>query len=405
MGLERMANESLFDYHKRLIYEKQLYRTLNDIDYSELSELVYGQSYSSDTARRMFYGSMKTLQLLDESGANASQTFQHAELDDKRIELRKEMQRFYDQRREYTKRVAEQGRREHIEDMLVKAATELKETVGTIYDGGSVFYDASHLMNNEALLVFCDWHYGMTVDNIWNFYNKKVCIERVMNVAMKAAQRIESNKCKKLNILLLGDAAHGAIHTGVRVASEELAADQIMQVSEIIAQTIEYLKNFVPEIDVYGTYGNHLRTVQDKKDSVHRDNMERLIMWWLDQRLRGKSGIRVMPESDNEFVLMNICHHNICASHGDLDGVKASPRLISTLFQKKYGANIEYILLADKHHRESFEELGVCSIICGCLCGADNFANDKRLYSTPEQTLFIINEENGIDGEYHLRCQ
>ena len=47
--------------------------------------------------------------------------------------------------------------------------------------------------------------------------------------------------------------------------------------------------------------------------------------------------ITVMPESENEFLFIDACGHDICASHGDLDTVKTSPRLLTTVFQKKYG--------------------------------------------------------------------
>lgn len=38
---------------------------------------------------------------------------------------------------------------------------------------------------------------------------------------------------------------HGDIHTSTRVEAEELACDQLMQVSEIIAQAISVLANVV----------------------------------------------------------------------------------------------------------------------------------------------------------------
>ena len=69
MQIERMENESKFDYHRRLVYGKLVDKTLADVDYSELSELVYGQPYSSDVARRMLYGSRRTLELMDEERA------------------------------------------------------------------------------------------------------------------------------------------------------------------------------------------------------------------------------------------------------------------------------------------------------------------------------------------------
>lgn len=43
-------------------------------------------------------------------------------------------------------------------------------------------------------------------------------------------------------------------------------------------------------------------------------------------------------------------------------------------------------------------------MICGALCGADDYANDKRLYSTPSQLLLIFNPIDGLDAEYRLKC-
>lgn len=46
LNIEKRKDESLFDYHKRLVYGKLVDKTLSDIDYSELAELVYGKSYA-----------------------------------------------------------------------------------------------------------------------------------------------------------------------------------------------------------------------------------------------------------------------------------------------------------------------------------------------------------------------
>ena len=172
----------------------------------------------------------------------------------------------------------------------------------------------------------------------------------------------------------MGDAAHGSIHTSARVASEELTCDQIMQVSEIMAQAISVLADEVEQTVVHATYGNHLRTVQNKNDSIHADNMERLIPWWLEQRLRDRSDI-VFPESEYyEFLYFSVCGYNICAAHGDLDNVKNAGKTLHTLFAKKYSSDIDYVVLADKHHKEEFEELGIESMIAPCLCGTDDYA-------------------------------
>lgn len=408
MDLSRRQNESPLDYHKRIIYGKLGDKSLGDLDYSELSDYAYGQHYSSDVARRMFYGSKRTLDLVasNQKDSHASANTIN-ELNAKIDEFKREKQKFFDQRREYNKIQAEAGRREHLYERLGQAADELSETVGDVFAGQT----ALDVCDNEAVLVFSDWHYGMVTHNTFNTYNTDICKERVQEVVTKASSRIAQNKCSKLHVVVLGDIFHGAIHASARVASEELTADQLMQASEILAQAIIFLSQYVEETHIYITYGNHARTVQSKQDSIHRDNMERLIPWWLktrilaEERVSGESlNINIAPESDTEFLLLNVCGHDICASHGDLDSVKASPRMLSTLFHKKYGKDIEYILLGDKHHREDFEELGVTSMLCGALCGSDDYANDKRLFSTPSQMLLIFNPKDGLDAEYRIKC-
>lgn len=401
MNLEQLHGESDLDYQRRLIYGKLVDKTLADIDFSELANLVYGQDYSSDVARRMMYGSRKTLELVDKEMERLSVAAQASESDVKIRELKAERQKMFDQRRELNKIERDIARQEYIDSKLIEAAESLNETIGPLF--GEAMYDDGDIENSEAVLVFSDWHYGMVVENVFNKYDTDICKERVQAVVNNAINRIRIHKCNALHLILLGDAFHGAIHTSVRVASEELVVDQIMQVSEIVAQAINALSMFVPNVYVYTTYGNHGRIVSNKKDNIHKDNLERIVGWWLKQRLKDNERVTMMPDSGTEFIFVNACGHDICAVHGDLDSVRTSPRLLTTLFFKEYQKNIECIILGDKHHRESFEELGVVSMICGALCGSDDYANEKRLFSKPNQLLLIF-DENGLDAEYRIRC-
>jgi hypothetical protein len=203
--------------------------------------------------------------------------------------------------------------------------------------------------------------------------------------------------------MLLGDAAHGAIHNSCRVASEEDTCDQLMQVSEIMAEAINELSNYVPEVNVYATYGNHLRTVQNKHDSIHSDNMERIIPWWLEQRLQNNDRVNIIKSDYYEFIYLNVCGYNIVGAHGDLEKFKQFGLIVNTLFTKKYGMTIDYTVSADKHHIEEFEQLGIESILVRSLCGTDEYSNNGRLYSAPGQTLMIFTSEEGRDGTYNIK--
>lgn len=402
--LSRREGESVVDHHKRLIRGKLVDKTLSDYDYTELAKYVYGKEYAPDVARRMMYGSRKTLDLLENEKINSTvdETVLN-EIDKKLIELRKERQRFFDQRREYNKLLSSDGRKEYMYDRLVSAAEDLYDTVGIVYRETNCENDGE-LTENEAVLVFSDWHYGMITDNVFNKYDTEICVQRITKVVRNAVKKIQLHKCRKLHIVVLGDLIHGGIHASVRVASEELVCDQLMQASEVLAQSIDYLSKFVDETIVYITYGNHARTIQNKSDSVHRDNMERIVPWWLEQRLSRNETVSIAPDTQCEFLFANVAGHDLCASHGDIDSIKSSTRMLTTLFGKQYGKDIEYVLLGDKHHRESFEELGVTSMMCGALCGVDDYANDRRLYSTPSQLLLIFNPVDGLDAEYRIKC-
>lgn len=401
-ALDRRSDETDFEYHKRLITAKLVDKTL-DLDYATLSPYLFGRAYAPDVARRMAYGSARTIKLLEEDLEKAAEESASSqilsEIDKKQIELQKERQRFSDQRREFNKLVNKEGRMEHLYERLATAADNLSETVGCLYEPDNPLYE---LGDNEAVLVLSDWHYGLVADNVFNIFNKDICVERVKELVLRAAERIALHSCSTLHIVCLGDFIHGAIHTGTRVAADELVCDQIMQVSEILAQTISKLATVVDKTYVYMTYGNHGRTVQKKDDSIHRDNMERIIPWWISERLSGHTDIEIVQDMSDEFIIFEAAGHDIAASHGDLDSVKQAPRLLSVLFNRQYGRNVECVILGDKHHRESFEELGVTSMICGSLCGADDWANGKRLYSTPSQLLLIFNPTHGLDAEYRI---
>lgn len=406
MILEKRNGETDIAYHKRLVYGKLEDKTLSDVSYSDLSKCLYGKRYSDDVARRMTYGSYRTLKTLGQQVYDTpSKEELSFEIAAQTRELQKERQRFFDQRREYNKMVSEEGRREHLETALAVAANKLADSIGKVYSLPNVYEYIQTVDNSsEAIVVFSDWHYGMVTDNVFNHYDTSVCIDRVEHVVQETVKRLVLHKCSRLHVVVLGDLMNGAIHVGSRVASEELACDQLMQASEILAQSIEYLSSFVSDTFVYSTYGNHARTVQNKKDSIHRDNMERIIPWWLTQRLKDHENITIVTPEENEFLFINAAGHQFCACHGDLDSVKTSPRLLATLFQKKYGIDLEYILLGDKHHRESFDEVGITAMICGSLCGTDDYANSKRLYSKPEQLLLIVDEQVGVDAEYRIKC-
>ena len=185
--------------------------------------------------------------------------------------------------------------------------------------------------------------------------------------------------------------------------SEEDTCDQLMHVSELIAEAVNDLSSIVNSVVVYSCYGNHLRSVQNKKDSVHSDNIEKIVPWWLKQRLQNNPKIVITESEYKEFTKLNILGSNIVALHGDLEkNFKDIGVVVNSIFTRKYGETIDYTISGDKHHLEEFEQFGIESILIRSLAGTDDYANEHRLYSRPGQTLIIFNDVYGREATYHI---
>ena len=321
-----------------------------------------------------------------------------AEIETKTKELFKAKKQFQDQRREYRKLWTAEARFDNLTEKLIESVNHLCKIKPLTFEDYII-----NARNSEAVIAWADWHYGMVTDNIWNQYNTYICRQRVSKFVSKAIKYIQRHNVKVLHIMLLGDAAHGSIHTGCSVASEEDVCDQLMQSSEIMAEAINELSSYVSEVNVYATYGNHLRTIQNKNDSIHSDNMEKIIPWWLEQRLQNNNKVNIVKSDYYEFIYLNVCGYNIVGAHGDLEKFKQFGLTVNTLFTKKYGKTIDYTVSADKHHIEEFETMGIESILVRSLCGTDEYANNNRLYSAPGQTLMIFTPENGRECTYNIK--
>ena len=364
---------------------KQIADILND---------ALGYDFDESRYRKQYQSYSKMLE------ANEDKIFSDGEylkkIREEKDELYKAKKQVQDQRREYNKILAKDARADHLTEELIKAAQNLSSD--------TVRLDEPIMCNskNEAVLVLADWHYGQISDNIWNKYNVEICKQRISKLYSKVCEHLQRHNVKKLNIMVLGDLINGAIHTSCRVLSEENACEQLMNVSEILAEFIDNISTKVSSVDVYSTYGNHARTIQNRDESIHSDNLERIIPFWIKQRLQNNHRVNIIDSEYYEFISFNVCGYEVAGCHGDIDKISNFGTIVNTIFSKLYGRTIDYAILADKHHIEEFESLGIEAILVRSLCGADEYSNNKRLYSSPGQTLMIFTPEDGRQCTYNI---
>lgn len=321
------------------------------------------------------------------------------ELEEQKIALQKERMRLSDQRREFNKLVRKEARTEHLYDVIRETAAKMnKEKPMKLQEFSEVFDSGK-----EAILCLADWHYGMVTDNIWNKYNPEICRQRVAELITRAKAYLNLNDVQTLRIVLLGDSAHGGIHSTCRVASEENVVEQLMHVAELIAELINELSSCVEDVYIYSTYGNHMRTIQNKADSTHSDNMEKVLPWWLAERFANRIDIHIVEADYREFIWFKAAGYNVCCTHGDLDNFKDIGVTLNTIFSKQFGETIDYTFSADKHHLEELDRYGIESVLIPSLCGTDDYANEHRLYSSAGQMLFIFDSQYGREATYNIK--
>jgi hypothetical protein len=399
--LQKLANENESQYIWKVGQAKD--SGLIDNTWEELTPILNAQcgiseeDFRGSSAWRKRYRVMQ--QAWDDVFSQQMFVDEHAaSIKEQTDELYKAKRQLWDQRREYNKMLVSDARADHLAEKLIEAANLVP-----LKNYSNVFTFNNHMSEEEAVLCLSDWHYGQVTNNIWNSYNTEICKERVSKLFGKVANALQEHGIKKLHIVLLGDFVNGAIHTTSRVAAEENTCEQLMHVSEILANFINMLSAYVYEVDVYSTYGNHARIVQKKDDSIHADNLERVIPWWLKQRLKDNDKINIIDSEYYEFIYFPVCGYNVVCTHGDLDKFRDLGVTINSIFTKKYGKTIDYTFTGDKHHLEAFEQFGIESSLVGSLCGTDEFANNRRLYANPMQTLCIFSHEDGKLCTYNMK--
>ena len=392
--LERLPNETALQYHKRLIEGKLVDKTLGDYDYSELAPYVYGQDYSTDVARRMMYGSEKTLRLIDAERepvrTDDSALMNGLEL--KKIELQKERQRFFDQRNEFNRIVREQARDDELRDILERTIESgnlprLEYEPFEAYETGS------------SLLVFLnDIHYGAQFKNYWGEYNSDVCKKMLRKYLGEIIKIAETHSAQDCYVVCNGDNIAGAIHLSIRVTNKENIIEQVTGVSELLSEFLAELSSYFNNVYYTSVAGNHSR-LDKKDDALLSERLDDLVEWYLSARLQNFENIHIGygEKIDPTMYLINVRGNNMLGVHGDFDPSIAN----ITNLQVMVGEPIHAVLMGHRHYNMTTDVQGIRVIQSGSFLGTDDYCISKRLHGRPSQIVSVVTDD-GIICNYDV---
>lgn len=297
-------------------------------------------------------------------------------------ELEKLKIQYQDQKREYKSYLRADARFEHLKQEMVKAIKETNDIFMDDYiDNGEERYTC-------ASLILSDWHVGLMIDDELNTFNNQVMIERVEELRNKVIKHCKKDNVYQLNIELLGDMCQGYLHIGSKVFNEEDVISQTIRVSNVLAEFINDLSSYVPEINVYSCIGNHGRCSANIKESLQVENFERLITWHLQTKLQNPNVCIKDCETDM-ISYKNMNGVNIVAAHGNLD----KPNQVVNNFIKMYRYIPEEFHLGHTHFYQENDEYDINVVVNGTISGMDQFAKAIRKTSLPCQTLRVYGDD------------
>lgn len=397
IDITRKPNESTLAYHKRIVYGKLADKTLTDVDYTELAELAYGKPYSSDVARRMFYGSKFTLDLMTAEQADSiADSSILSELDEKMIELRKERQKFFDQRNAFNKAVRDRSRQEELNEIIVDAIhngdlPELNYEINYIESSG-----------NDLLVSLNDLHYGAVHSNYWGSYNSSIARDMMNHYLDRIIKIAETHQSENCIVWENGDAISGAIHRSIQITNKENIIEQIMGASELIAEFIAELSKHFKTVKFVSVSGNHSRIDPNKDNALVDERLDDLIEWYISARLQNFENVEIGSgeKIDSTMYLIDIRGKNYCGVHGDFDGSASKVQSLQTMVGKPLYA----VLSGHMHHNKVDEVQGVKTVMAGSFLGMDDYCVQKRIFGKPEQMVCVC-DENGIVCHYDILLQ
>lgn len=346
----------------------------------------YGFLYSTDKYRKQYYA-MKVSMYDDEYEQETALTEQVNELI---YECKKERVKLADERTQ----TAAYVRRASREDSIVEIAKEFISHMNEVkYLEPYHAEDSDDEATKVAILQLSDWHYGIEIDNAWNKFNPEICKERVNKLQNEVIEYCTKNNIKDLIVLNLSDLIAGNIHLQLRLESRINVVQQVIEVSEILAEFIYNLSEHF-NITYFDCLDNHSRLDPNKKDALQLESLAEIIHWHIKNRFEGHEKISIVENPiSRDIITFRLFNWNIAAVHGDLDKQKDVVERLSLMTRNNY----DIVFTAHQHHF-SADERNQCAVISNpSLMGTDAFAEKLRLSSLPAQNLIIATKNNPVD--------
>ena len=333
----------------------------------------------------------------DKKEVEAKQSDILQELEDKRIELKKEVYKLQTLRIDDNKKIREQSRNDLYFQEVVRAI-ENKENENKV--NLRDFKSLKEGDNEEQyILCFSDVHFGKIFKSINNEYSAEICFNRMKELLEEVISCVQKYNIKNLIVCALGDLIEGMTLRISQLQSLQIGlVDQTIQFANYIIDWLGELSRFV-EIDYYSVMSsNHsqIRPYSSKPSEFVSEDMERVILAMLSKAFEDNDRVNIHT-TDQKYTRLQIFNYDIILLHGH--ETKDYGNLLQNLsWQHKWF--FDYAITGHLHKGgviSAGESLNNnCEVIrCPSVMGSDEYSDSLFVGAKPGAILIKFTKEQG----------
>lgn len=267
--------------------------------------------------------------------------------------------------------------------------------------------------HKELVVCLGDFHYGADINiqglhgETMNLYNSEEFETRMNLLKDEIIQIAEREHVSLMNLFLVGDLIDGMLRQSQLMRLEFGLVESVVRLSEFLAQWINELSNYGC-VKVVGCTGNHseIRPLGSKAREFMDENLEKIIFWYLHDRLENNQRVEVDAKCD-KMKLAKVCGYSFVLLHGD---AAKSIQDIARSSINVYGEPIDFFVCGHLHSEQEIPT-GVTpdgnSVIIRTpsLCGLDKYALSKGYGGRAGATAILMEDGYGRRCMYPIRLQ
>lgn len=304
-------------------------------------------------------------------------------------------------------------------DALVEAIYEVVPALPQVIVPEPYITKGKEIEEESAVLCLGDWHYGQVVDpeenggiSVYNIDVAKRRIDFTVETAIKlATEKLQGYSFKTLHVFGLGDFVSGIIHDETVVNNEVNIVEQVLEVSNLLAEALLKLAMAFPEVQFAGVVGNHGRTEQKMYwNQKAANNYDYMVYKIVERQLANQPNISFnCPKSF--WAIAEVENTKFLVTHGDtVRGWGSIPfyglqRLYTKMrtLQQDFGADFHHVVCGHLHNPNQFTIVRHKMFINGALVGGDPYSiGAVSAASDPVQMFFGVHPRRGITWQWEI---